>query len=436
MSLTKFYSYIKAYRLILILLSSIVLGAITGHFMGPNAVKLKPLGDIFLNLMFTLVIPLVFFSVSSAISNIGELPKLWKIVTNMMVVFFVTSAIAAIYMIMVVKLFPLNSNLSIPLTTPAPIQHISLAEQIVNIFTVSDFSKLFNRDNMLALIMFSALIGFATAYAGEKAKPFAAFLRAGAEVSMAAISFVMYYAPIGFFAYFAVLVGEMGPKLIETYFRTTLIYYSSSLIYFVMAFTLFSFFSGKQTGVILFWQNILFPAATSVATCSSAASIPANLHAAKAMRVPATIYDLVIPFGGIVHKDGSVLGGIIKIAFLFGLFHMSFSGPATLLMAAFIGILVGTVMGAIPSGGMVGEMLILSIYGFPPQSLVLIAAISILIDPPATLLNVTSNTVCSMMVARLVEGKNWLKQFNTPSEKIALADSRAHNSDNTSIQSM
>jgi Na+/H+-dicarboxylate symporter len=419
MFLAKLYQGIKAYRLIIILLSSILLGALVGHLLGPTAVKLKPLGDVFLNLMFTLVVPLVFFSVSSAISSIGELQKIWKVLSNMLAVFFVTSAIAAVFMIVIVMFFPLDNGLSIPLITTTGMQPISLTDQIVNIFTVSDFSKLFSRDNMLALIVFSALIGLATAYTGEKGKPFATFLRAGAEVSMTAISFIMYYAPIGFFAYFAVLVGEMGPKLIETYLRTTVIYYASAILYFIVAFTIFAFLAGKKTGIKLFWQNILFPAATSIATCSSAASIPANLHAAKAMRVPEPIYELVIPFGGIVHKDGSVLGGIIKIAFLFGLFHMSFSGPSTLLMAAFIGILVGTVMGAIPSGGMVGEMLILSVYGFPPQTLVLIAAISILIDPPATLLNVTSNTVCSMLVARLVEGRNWLKKSVLTTEELS-----------------
>jgi len=77
------------------------------------------------------------------------------------------------------------------------------------------------------------------------------------------------------------------------------------------------------------------------------------------------------------------------------------------LTALGVSLLVGTVMGAIPSGGMLGELLILSVYGFPPSVLIAIAAISIIIDPLATLLNVTGNTVSSMMIARLVEGKKW-----------------------------
>jgi len=80
---------------------------------------------------------------------------------------------------------------------------------------------------------------------------------------------------------------------------------------------------------------------------------------------------------------------------------MSFSGAAVLLTALITAIMAGTVMGAIPGGGMLGEMLILSLYGFPPQALIVIAAISIIIDPLATMLNVTGDTVCGMMVEKL-----------------------------------
>ena len=84
----------------------------------------------------------------------------------------------------------------------------------------------------------------------------------------------------------------------------------------------------------------------------------------------------------------------------------SISAITSILVVSF---LVGAVMGAIPGGGMMGEMLILSVFGFSPEVLPIIAVISTIIDAPATVLNSTGNTVCSMMVARLVEGKDWLK---------------------------
>ena len=75
-----------------------------------------------------------------------------------------------------------------------------------------------------------------------------------------------------------------------------------------------------------------------------------------------------------------------------------------------VAFLVGTVMGAIPGGGMIAEMLILTVFGFSIEFLPIIAVITTIIDAPATVLNTTSNTACSMMVARLVEGKDWINK--------------------------
>ena len=201
----------------------------------------------------------------------------------------------------------------------------------------------------------------------------------------------------------------------HSYVRVTIIYYLFACAYFVFIYTAFAFLAGKMKGTRLFWKNVLLPATTSIATCSSAASIPANLVATKAMRVSSGIVETVIPLGSIIHKDGSVMGGVVKIAFLFGLFHLKFTGVSVLLTALGVSMLVGTVMGAIPSGGMLGELLILTVYGFPPSALIVISAISIIIDPIATLLNVTGNSVSSMMIARLVDGKKWLR----PSPELA-----------------
>jgi len=278
----------------------------------------------------------------------------------------------------------------------------------VGIFTVSDFSKLLSHEHMLALIIFSILVGLAAAQMQEKGALFAAFLNSGEDIFMRVFSLIMYYAPIGFFAYFAVLVSELGPQLMESYVRVAVIYYCSAMIYFILAFSAYAYLAGKTQGVKLFWGNVFLPLVTSIATCSSAASIPANLLATKAMRVPAEIYETTIPLGSIIHKDGSVIGGVFKIAFLFGIFHLDFGGASVLLTALAVSLLVGTVMGAIPGGGMLGELLILTVYGFPPSILIAVVAISIIIDPLATIINVTGNSVSSMLITRLVEGKKWL----------------------------
>lgn len=392
----------KAYTFPVILVSAILLGGFTGYYFGPKAHWLKPFGDVFLNLIFTAMVPLIFFSVASATSQIGSLGKTTRIMGTMGLVFLFTGLVTAIYGLIVVKLFPPAVGFNLPTLMPEKIAPINVYDQIAAIFTVSDFSKLLSHEHILALIVFSLLVGLAINASGEQAKPFKTFLQAGTEVFMRVFGLIMYYAPLGFFAYFAVLIGDLGSKLMEGYLRIGILYSLSGLLYFGLGFTAYAYLAGKGAGVRLFWANILLPLLTSLATCSSAASIPANLAATKKMGVPAEIYETAIPLGSIIHKDGSVLGGMFKIAFLFGVFHLDFTGFSVLATAIGVSLLVGTIMGAIPSGGMLGEMLILNVYGFPPSSLILVAVISIIVDPIATMINVTGNSVSSMLIARLM----------------------------------
>lgn len=393
------YPIFKHYSFSMLLLLSISLGGIAGFIMGKEALFLKPLGDVFLNLMFTVVIPLVFFSIASSVASIGQLGRIGKIIFAMFSVFLFMGVIAAVYTLIVASFFHPADHFHV---VPPILTHISIPTEhhFLNLLTVSDLPKLFSRENMLALIIFSFLLGCAVSVVGEKGKPFAAFLEAGMAVFVKLTTFIMYYAPIGFFAYFAVLIGDLGPKLVGAYYRVGVIYYLAGFFYFFVVFTFFAWLSNRKKGIRTFWENALPPAITGLATCSSAASIPVNLETVEKMGVPPEICHTVVPIGMMIHKQGSIMGGIFKIVFLFSFYHMPLHSPQACIIATMVALLVGTVMGAIPSGGMLGEMLIISVYGFPPEALMLIAVISIIIDPPATMLNVTGNTVASMLVQR------------------------------------
>ncbi|WP_141992380.1 dicarboxylate/amino acid:cation symporter [Bacillus sp. B4EP4a] len=411
-------SFIKNYRSSLILLTAIIIGGIAGVVFGEKTSVIQPLGDLFLNLMFTIIVPLVFFSIASAIANMSGMKRLGKIMGSIVIVFLTTAALAAVIgFIGTTIINPLEGTDTTAIkelmensSTEEPIEEVSFFSQLVNTVTVSDFPELFSRSNMLQLIVFSVLIGLSTALAGEKARPITEFLTAGTTVMMKVVKIVMYYAPIGLGAYFAAIIGQLGPQILEGYARTFILYLFLALIYYFGFFTLYAFIAGGKDGVKLFWKNALTPSITAIATCSSAASIPVNLESVKKMGVPKDIAETVIPLGANTHKDGSVFGGVLKIVFLFSLFGKDMTSISSILSILAVAFLVGAVMGAIPGGGMIGEMLILSVFGFPVEVLPIIAVISTIIDAPATLLNSTGNTVCAMLVTRLVEGKNWLKQ--------------------------
>lgn len=400
---------LKTYRFPLILLASILIGSIVGLTFGEKTGVIKPFGDIFLNLLFMTVIPLVFFSISSAIANMDSMKRLGKIMGSMMTVFIITGIISSAFMLFATILFPPGAGADIQLETPDEVEDVALSEQIVNTFTVPDFVDLFSRENMLALIIFAVLIGLATGLTGEQGRPFTKFLTSGSEVFMKLIQLIMYYAPIGLGAYFAALIGEFGTELLGDYAKAVLIYYPVSILYFAFGFTLYAFIAGGKKGISHFWKNILAPAATALGTGSSIATIPVNLQAAKKIGVPKDIRETVLPLGATIHMDGSCLAAMLKIAFVFGVFNMDFTGISTFLTAIGICLLSGIVMSGIPGGGFIGEMMIITLYGLPIQALPVISAIGVVVDPPATMINSTGDTVSSMLVTRHLDGKDWME---------------------------
>ncbi len=401
---------LKAYRFSMFLLIAILLGVIIGLLFGEKATVLKPFGDIFINLLFMIVVPLVFFSIASSVASMESLKRLGKIMGSMMLVFIATGIIAAIIMLIAVTIYPPGAGVSVQIVSPETTEDLSFAEQLVNTFTVPDFMNLLSRSNMLALILFAVLIGLGTGLTGEAGKPFARFLISGSEVFMKVIKLVMYYAPIGLMAYFATLIGDFGAALLGDYAKAIILYYPVAILYFLIGFTFYAFIAGGKVGVIKFWQNILTPAVTALGTGSSFATLPVNLTAAKQIGVPKDIRETVLPLGATIHMDGSCLSAILKIAFVFGVFNMDFTGFSTFVTAIGVALLSGIVMSGIPGGGFIGEMLIVTLYGLPVQALPMISAIGVVVDPPATMVNATGDTVASMIVTRTIEGKDWIQQ--------------------------
>ncbi len=402
-------SALRNYAFSLVLLGSVAVGCVLGLVLKGDARILKPFGDVFLNGLVVTVVPLIFFTIASAVASMASTTRLLKVLGWMLVVFVATGIVSSGLMIAGVSLFPPAQGVSVAAEKPKDVHPLQTSDQIVRAFTAPDFVELLSKRNVLALIVFAILVGLGTSMAGEKGRPFATFLASGGEVMMKVVRIVMYYAPLGMAACFADLVGVFGPSLLGDYGRAMALYYPLCAGYFFVAFTFYALLAGGPAGIGRFWKNVVPPSLTALATGSSYATIPSNLLAADRVGVPREISEVVIPMGATIHMDGSCLAAVLKIAFLFGLYHRPFEGAETIATAVVIALLSGTVMSGIPGGGFTGELLIVSMYGFPPESLVIINMIGQLVDAPATLVNATGDNVASMMVARIVGGRQWMK---------------------------
>ncbi|WP_270914655.1 dicarboxylate/amino acid:cation symporter [Allofournierella sp. CML151] len=405
---TKKASLWQQYKLPILLLGGIGIGSIIGVVSPSLGQALKPVGQIFLNLMFTIVVPLVFVSIASAVGSMANMKRLGKILGSTIFSFLATGAIAGVCVLVWVNLFSPSAGTNIQMGTSEMGEMQSVSDMIVGSLTVDDFSGLLSKDHMLPLIIFAILFGFCVSACGGDESPVGKLLANLNEVIMKFIGLIMAIAPIGLGAYFANLVAEYGPQIIGDYGRSMVVYYPLCLLYVVVFFPLYAFFAAGKLGVKRMLKYIFTPAVTAFATQSSAATLPVNKETCDKIGVPKDVSDLVLPMGCTMHMDGSVLSSITKIAFLFGVFNMSFTGVSTYAMAIVVAILSAFVLSGAPGGGLVGEMLIVSMFGFPAEAFPLIATLGFLFDPAATCLNASGDTIASMMVARMVEGKDWL----------------------------
>ncbi|WDV44968.1 dicarboxylate/amino acid:cation symporter [Clostridiaceae bacterium M8S5] len=404
----------QSYRSLILLLMGIIAGCIIGLIYGEKATVLKPFGQIFLNLMFTAVVPLVFFSLSSSIAKMSNTKRLGKILGNTLLVFIVTGLIASVFIIGVVTIFPPAEGVNISLGSYEEPEQMNLMDQVVKALTVGDFKDILSKGAMLPLIIFSIVFGYCvsliTSSRNLEHNPVVDVLDICAEAFMKMINIIMLYAPIGLGAYFASLIGTYGSNLAKTYAKAVGMFFPICIFYFLVCFTLYAYYAGGLKGIKVFYKNILPAVITSLATQSSVATLPTNLSGTKRMGVPEDISSIVLPLGATMHMDGTALTTLMKISFLFGIFDMNFTGLSVWATAIAISVMSGVVMSGIPGGGMMGSLIIVGFYGFNTEVIPIIVTIGLLTDAIATMINATGDAVASMMVTRRVEGKNWMQK--------------------------
>ena len=403
---------VKNYIFLGIMLGAMVLGAIVGWLAPTAAGVLKPFGTVFINMMFCVVVPLVFVSIAGSIANMKSMKRAGKIMGTTVATFVITGAIAAVIMFALMKIFP-------PVLVPwndIPSEEIgeyaSISDMIVNFFTASDFVGLLTRKAMLPLIVFSVLFGFATNMAGGSETLVAKWLSSMTEVMMKFIKLITYYAPVAFFAIFAGLVADYGPQIAGSYGRAMAVYYPLCFIYIFTAFPLFAWFGGGKHGIKTMFRHITKPALVSLGTCSSVATIPTNLEEAEDTGISKDVAEMVVPLGATMHMDGSCFSCVLKIAFLFGVFGIPFEGAGLTAKILLVAVFSSVAMSGIPGGGYIGEYIICSLF-FPSQMAIaypIAVTIGNLVDPPATMINAAGDYVVTFLVARFTEGKDWLER--------------------------
>ena len=402
----------KNYKNSFILLLFILIGTILGLVFKENISFLKPFGDLFINMLMVIIVPLIFLTISTSIGKLKSPKRVGKVISSIILVFIFTSLISVIVGIIFsrIQLVNLNDTDSILNNISGEIvkkDEVNLIERTVNTLTTDDFVNLLSKDNIIALIVVSVITGVGIILSKEKGSKALEVLDSFNEILKSILNIIMYYAPIGLGCYFANFVGTFGSSIAVGYLKTFIIYLIVSLFIYFIVYSSYVYVAGGKKCLKLYWKNIIPVTITALSTCSSAASIPTNIKASESLGVSEDIANTTIPLGSSFHKDGSIVGSVFKIMFLAYLFNIDVGVGKLLIVSLIVSLLV---TGIPIGGGTISEMLILTLMGYPLYALPILTLIATIIDAPATVLNVVGDTASSVMVSRIVDGKNHLNK--------------------------
>lgn len=400
----------SSYKSSFILLGCMVLGGVVGAFWGPGASVLTPWANIFLNLLYCVVVPMIFVSLVSAIAGMQNMRKLGKLLAVLLVLFLITGIVCSAYMVGFSALFDPAKNTDMTQFTQETVDLSGTKLDILSMFTVSDFPALWSRTSLMALVVFAILTGIAVVMAGEKARPVVSLLEGLNEVLVKLVGIIMKLAPLGLGFYFAILIGTNGKDIVGPLSRSFFVYVVAILIYYFVGHSVMAYIGGGMQAVKLYWKNNLTPSLTALGTCSTAATLPYNMIAGKQMGLPKDMSDLCVLMGANLHKDGASILQVLQATFVCAMCGIDVYNPKNIVLLIVAAVVGSTIMGAIPGGGYVGQLVIASIFGLPGWTIPIMALIVTLGDPFATLVNVTGDTALGMVAARIMNGKGWLKR--------------------------
>ena len=390
----------KNYSSSLILLSSMLIGLIIGLILKEKANIFTPLGNLFINLLSTIIVPLIFVTITLSIAKITPVNVL-KLLKSIILVFIIMSLLAVFTGVISTKAYRfVSKNNTIELTSnnETNIESTNYLEKTVNMLSVNDFNKLLTKDNMIALIVVSIIVGMATHKVRDKNKNFILLLENIENILMEVLKIIMYYAPIGIAAFFASMVGSFGGLIAVDYLKVFIYYTIISLLF---AFVVYSMIA-KVSGISIkkFWKESLPIILCSLSTCSSASCLPINIAVTDKLGVKKEVSKTTTSLGTSFHKDGSVIDSVFKIMFLVYLFN----SHIPLLQIILVALLATLLITAVPvGGGTISEMAIITLLGFPISALPILTIIATITDAPATLLNALGDTSASLLVNKFMK---------------------------------
>jgi DAACS family dicarboxylate/amino acid:cation (Na+ or H+) symporter len=390
-----------------------VLGIAAGlifQFAGWDAAVLKPFGDLFIRLIRMVVVPLVVSSLIAGAAGMGDASKFGRVAVKILVYYFLTTAVAVTLGLIVANLTHpgLGVNLSAAGAEAVEATPPSIVTTLLNVVPINPIEAM-AKGELLPMIFFALIFGFALSSLGENGKPVVRFFEIVMNTMIKVTGYVMEYAPYGIFALIAVTVGTHGVEVLLPLLKLIIVVYLVAILHILVVYTPLVTFVGKlRPGT--FFRAVSEPLIVAFTTCSSAAALPLNMRAVEKLGVPRTISSFTIPLGNTVNMDGAAIYLGIAAIFISEVFGMplSFSQQLTIVLMAILAS-IGSV--GVPGAALIVMTMVFQTVGLPMEGIALVAGVDRILDMARTPLNVLGDATGAVVVAK-TEGELMISETN------------------------
>ena len=376
-----------------------VIGIITGLVLGPKASALAFLGTLLTRLLTMVVAPLVLGLLICSAADVKDFKTLGKIGGKTIAIFLGGTAVAVAIGLVFSNLMQIGAGFTMPADVSYTAGEVpSIVDTLMNIVPTNPFNAL-STQNLLQIIFFSLLLGFALIALGEKGEPVLNFFRAWTEAWKEITNIVLKFTPYGVFGLMANIVGKYGLDIMLPYLKTIGACYITCFLFtiFVQGGLMVGVYGGISPKK--FFSTMKDAMLFVFATCSSVATIPLNLKCTKKLGVSDKIADFVIPFGAVMNMNGTAIYEAVAVVFasqVFGI-HLSVTQQIMVMVTAVLAS-VGTA--GIPGSGLVMLTIVLNAVNLPLETIGLLAGIDRILNMARVIPNIVGDAAAAVMVAK------------------------------------
>lgn len=366
---------------------------------------IRPFGTIYLNLIKTIVLPVVILSVIQGVISLGDIKKVGSIGWKTVVFFLCTTAFAVIIGLTLANIFQVGNGFQMPTEelTYTPTESVNLMDTLVNIFPANIVTP-FVEGAMLQILVIAILFGFGILMAGDKGHPAARAIDSFGQVSFRVMEMILRLSPIGVFALILPVVAEQGAGVLIPLLQVILVAFVAYVLHILLIYSAAVGLLGKLQP-FRFLKEMGRPILFAFSSASSVGTLPFNMEAADRLGVSKEVSGFVLPLGATINMDGTAIYQgvcVIFIARIFGV-ELSLSQQLTVVLTSVLAS-VGTA--GVPGSGMIMLAMVLQSVGLPVEGIALVAGIDRVLDMGRTAVNITGDAACAVCVNRWTKKKD------------------------------